>query len=131
MKSTVCGLMVVVLLGAAGSHAGAQDASHHDVILKRYIVERTFPEGLNVPLNREGVGHVDGVVSTNAREHVTWIQSYVSKDGRKTFCVYDAPSEDAIRKVARANGLPVDRITEVRILSPYFYTPKQQPRRSQ
>jgi hypothetical protein len=38
-----------------------------------------------------------------------------------TYCIYDAPSPEAIRAVAEVNGLPVDSITEVRVLDPYFY----------
>jgi Protein of unknown function (DUF4242) len=37
--------------------------------------------------------------------------------------IYDAPAPEAIRKVADRNGLPVNRITEVRVLDPYFYQP--------
>jgi hypothetical protein len=42
-------------------------------------------------------------------------------DLQKTFCVYDGPSPEAIRKVAGSNELPVGAITEVRVLDPYFY----------
>jgi hypothetical protein len=52
---------------------------------------------------------------------VTWVHSYVSSDKSTTFCVYDGPSPEAIRHTAELNGLPVDRITEVRVLDPYFY----------
>jgi hypothetical protein len=45
----------------------------------------------------------------------------VSEDKKKTFCVYDAPTPEAIRKTAARNDLPVDRITQVRVLDPYFY----------
>jgi hypothetical protein len=45
----------------------------------------------------------------------------VSKDKTATFCVYDAPSPDAIRQAAKANDLPVDEITEVTVLDPYFF----------
>ena len=61
------------------------------------------------------------VVSNNADDNVTWIHSYVTMDKKKTFCIYDAPSPDAIRKSAKSNGLPVDNITEVSVLDPYFY----------
>jgi hypothetical protein len=54
-------------------------------------------------------------------EGVTWVHSYVTQDKKKTFCVYDGPTPEAIRKVAERNGLPVDRISEVRVLDPYFY----------
>ncbi|TMK26627.1 MAG: DUF4242 domain-containing protein [Actinobacteria bacterium] len=61
------------------------------------------------------------VVDRNADEGVTWVHSYVSDDRKRTFCVYDAPTPEAIRKTAASNELPVDRITEVRVLDPYFY----------
>ncbi len=57
----------------------------------------------------------------NAELGVTWIHSYVTRDKSRTFCVYDAPDAATIRKAAEANGLPVDNITEVRVLDPYFY----------
>ena len=41
-------------------------------------------------------------------------------DKKQTFCIYDGPSPEAIRKVAERSGLPVDRITEVRVLDPLF-----------
>ena len=89
--------------------------------MPRYIVERSFPKGLHVPGNEEGVTGCMSVVRNNGRDGVTWLQSFVSLDHQKTFCVYDGPSPDAIRKVAAANNLPVDRITPVRVLDPYFY----------
>jgi hypothetical protein len=52
---------------------------------------------------------------------VTWVHSYVSTDKKKTFCVYDGPSPEAIRRTAGRSKLPVERITEVRVLDPYFY----------
>jgi hypothetical protein len=39
----------------------------------------------------------------------------------RTYCVYDGPNPEAIRLAGAATGLPVDRITEVRVLDPYFY----------
>jgi len=89
--------------------------------MPRYIVERNFPEGLKISLNDEGAEICRKVVLRNEEENVTWIHSYVSDDGTKTFCAYDAPSPEAIRRTARRNNLPVDRITEVRVLDPYFY----------
>ena len=62
-----------------------------------------------------------GVVAINAEQLVTWVHSYVTADRKHTFCVYDAPTPEAIRQVAERNKLPVDRITEVRVLDPYFY----------
>lgn len=89
--------------------------------MPRYLVERTFPEGLNIPISAEGATIVCGVVERNASAGVTWLHSYVSEDRRKTFCVYDGPNPDAIRRVAELNNLPIDRITPVTVLDPYFY----------
>jgi hypothetical protein len=61
------------------------------------------------------------VVERNSEEGVTWVHSYVSTDKRTTFCIYDAPTPEAVRKTAARNDLPVDQITEVRVLDPYFY----------
>ncbi len=89
--------------------------------MPRYVVERIFPDGLRIPVDAEGAQLWLSVVERNADEGVTWIHSYVSEEGKKTFCVYDAPSPEAIRKTAGWNDLPVDRITQVRVLDPYFY----------
>ena len=89
--------------------------------MPRYMVERSFPEGLKIPVNDEGAEMCRTFVLNNAEDNVTWIHSYVSDDGKKTFCAYEAPSPEAIRRTARRNNLPVDRITEVRVLDPYFY----------
>ena len=89
--------------------------------MPRYMVERTFPDGLNVPVNAEGADALGKIVQANSEHGVTWVHSYVSGDKTRTFCVYDAPSPDAIRQVAERNALPVDSITEVSVLAPYFY----------
>jgi hypothetical protein len=88
--------------------------------MPRYVVERTFPEGLGVPPSPDGAAVCKEVVDRNGDGGVTWIHSYVSTDDRTTFCVYDAPSPEAIRQAAFRNRLPVDRITQVRVLDPYF-----------
>jgi hypothetical protein len=89
--------------------------------MPRYIVERTFPGGLQIPVDPDGARTCLGVVDRNADQGVTWVHSYVSEDKATTFCVYDAPSPEAIRKAATRNELPIDRITQVRVLDPYFY----------
>ena len=61
------------------------------------------------------------MVDKNADHGVTWVHSYVSEDKKSTFCVYDGPTPGAIRKAASGTGLPVDRITKVTVLDPYFY----------
>jgi hypothetical protein len=87
----------------------------------RYIVERTFAEGLGITVDDDGARACLTVVDNNADEGVTWLHSYVTDDKRKTFCIYDGPTPEAIRRTAARNGLPVDAITPVRVLDPYFY----------
>ena len=83
--------------------------------------ERTFPSGLQIPVTAEGADACLGVVGRNAEQAVTWVHSYVSEDEKKTYCIYDGPDPEAIRRVAERNKLPVDRITKVTVLDPYFY----------
>ena len=89
--------------------------------MPRYVVERSFPDGLRIPTTPEGAEAMQGVVEKNAAEGATWVTSFVSSDATRTYCVYDAPSAEAIRLAAAVNGLPADLITEVNVLDPYFY----------
>lgn len=89
--------------------------------MKRYLINRTFPDGLTVPLDDQGAAACAQIAERNAAHDVTWLHSYVTTDRSMTFCVYDAPDPEAIRRAAGDNSLPVDRITEVRVLDPYFY----------
>jgi len=89
--------------------------------MPRYLVERVFGDGLEIPITARGAKDVAQVVATNADLGVTWVHSYVNADHTKTFCIYDGPTPEAIRQVAKRNGLPADVITEVSVLDPYFY----------
>ena len=86
--------------------------------MPRYLVERHFPDAPDLPIDR--------VVELNVDDGVSWLHSYVSADARTMVCVYDAPSPEAIRKAARRSDLPVDRITQVRVLDPYSYKLRRQ-----
>jgi len=89
--------------------------------MPRYLIERSFSEELQISADSIGVDECLKIVSKNLDDEVTWIQSYVSDDKLKSFCIYDAPSPEAVRRAARRNNLPVDQITQVRVLDPYFY----------
>ena len=89
--------------------------------MPRYVIERTFPQVLQIPLTEDGARVCGAVVDRNAQLGVTWVHSYVSDDKRKTYCVYDGPDPESIRKAAERNGLPIDSITRVSVLDPYFY----------
>jgi len=89
--------------------------------MPRYLVERSFPNGLAIPINADGRKAMDSVIANNAEHGVTWVHSYVNPERTQTFCIYDAPSPEAIRKAAEHNGLPLTRISQVSVLDPYSY----------
>jgi hypothetical protein len=79
-------------------------------VLHRYLIERTFPAGALAGLDQKTKNAVN---ATNSKFHVKWIESYATADKNKTFCIYEGPSEKAIRDAATANGLPVDLVFAV------------------
>jgi Protein of unknown function (DUF4242) len=55
--------------------------------MPRYLVERSFPEGLAISIDEGGAKTCQLVVDGNATEGVTWVHSYVTPDRRTTVCV--------------------------------------------
>jgi len=90
--------------------------------MPRYLVERSFTDGLHILTDSIGANTCAEIVGTNLDYGVSWVHSYVRPDKTTTYCIYDAPSPEAVRQSATANNLPVERITEVRVLDPYFYS---------
>jgi len=84
--------------------------------MPRYLVERTFQLDFNIP--GPGSSEQDWLVfiENNSITGVEWVSSFVSLDRKKSYCIYDAPTPEALRQAAIRNRLPVDRITEVRLL---------------
>jgi hypothetical protein len=78
-----------------------------------YVIERAFAEELE--LSSEDVRLIDEV---NADEGVRWLFSFLSADRRHTYCLYEAPSAEAIRAAARRADVPADAIVEVGPASP-------------
>jgi hypothetical protein len=95
--------------------------SDKEISMPRYVVNRTFPDGLEIPINPAGAEACGGVIARNLEDDVSWVHSYVSLDKKQTWCIYDAPTPEAIRRAAGRNGLPIAAIAEVRVLDPYFY----------
>jgi hypothetical protein len=74
-----------------------------------FMVERNFAEELEPSLEV-----ADGINRINDQEGVRWMYSFLSADKRKTYCLYEALSPEAIRTAAARAGLPADVIVEVR-----------------
>lgn len=89
--------------------------------MPRYLIEREFPDGLSIPLDESGANLCRTVIANNAQDGVTWVHSYVTPDHRRTFCLYDGPTPEAVRRAAARNKLPISQINEVLVLDPYFY----------
>jgi hypothetical protein len=78
-----------------------------------FVIERTFAEELE--LAGEDIRAIDEI---NADEGVRWIFSFLSADKRRTYCLYEAPSPDAIRAAAQRANVPADAVVEVGAASP-------------
>ena len=89
--------------------------------MPRYLVERTFQEGLGLPSPNDSEQDRMLFIENNTWLGVVWLHSYVSPDGKKSYCIYDAPNPEAVRQAAIRNQLPLDRITEVRLLDPFLF----------
>ena len=86
-----------------------------------YLVERTFPLETNwdLPNPRESFQIHQGFLENNDLAGVRWMHSFVTPNGSKSFCLYEGPNPEAVRRAAGLNGLPVDRISEVQVHAPY------------
>ncbi len=73
-----------------------------------YMIERNFAEELD--LSGEDIALIEEV---NADEGVRWLFSFLSADRRRSYCLYEAPSPDAILAAARRANTPADAIVEV------------------
>ena len=81
-----------------------------------YMIERGFAEQLN--LTGEDVRLIE---ETNADEGVQWLFSFLSADRRRSYCLYEAPSPDAIVAAAKRLGIPADVVVEVSRISAEQY----------
>ncbi len=98
-------ISILATLICANAFAGDAAPTTH-----RYVIERTFPAGALAGLD---AATKEKVNSNDATVGVRWIQSYANAAKTKTYCVYEGPSEAAVRKAAELNGLPVDSVMEV------------------
>ena len=108
---TLTALLGIFLLGAAfGAGAQSPPSPATDGTVHRYLIERTFSagalDGLDAALKAK-------VNANNAKFGVHWLMSYANAAKTKTYCIYEGPSEAAVREAAVLSALPVDRVTEV------------------
>ena len=107
MKSLMALIPVLMISSALAADPPSQSAKP---TVHRYLIERTFPAGALAGLNADGKAKIN---ATNAKYGVHWKLSYANAEQTKTFCIYEAPSEKAVRDAAAANDIPVDTVMEV------------------
>jgi hypothetical protein len=73
-----------------------------------YVIERTFAEDLE--LSGDDIQLIEEI---NAGEDVHWLFSFLSADRRRSYCLYEAPSAEAIVAAARRADMPADAVVEV------------------
>lgn len=73
-----------------------------------FMIERNFAQAFNASKK-----DYEAVVEINDAAGVKWLYSFLSADKRKTYCLYEAESGDAIREAARRAGLPADIVIEI------------------
>jgi hypothetical protein len=78
-----------------------------------FLIERQFAEALQLD-----AGGVAAIKAINADVGVNWLFSFLSADRKKTYCLYEAPSADAIREAARLAHVPADVVIEVSKFDP-------------
>jgi hypothetical protein len=86
--------------------------------MPRFIIERNFAEKLELAAWKAGNERIERI---NDEEGVKWIFSFLSADKRKTYCLYEAPTAEAIRHAAARANIPADVITMVDEVNPAMF----------
>ena len=84
-------------------------AGRYDPAVPLFVVERKFAEQIDTLSSDD----VKLLAENNADEGVTWLESFLTADRRHSYCLYEAPSVDAILAASKRNNLPVEAIVEL------------------
>lgn len=78
-----------------------------------FLVERSFAD--DIEMSDADVSRLKAVYDGAG---VEWVSSFLSADKRKTYCLYEAESEEAILEAARRHDSPPDTIIPVDHIDP-------------
>jgi Nickel responsive protein SCO4226-like len=83
--------------------------------MKRYVIERDLPGigGMNRAQLKDTAATSNSALAKLAGK-AQWEHSYVVDN--KTFCIYLAESEAAVKEHAKLSGFPASKVTEVRTI---------------
>jgi len=85
------------------------EPKEHNAAMPLYVIERRFADQVG-ELTDESVRLIEEI---NAEEGVTWVYTFLTADRQNTYCLYEAPSPDALVAAAQRAGLPADVVVEV------------------
>ena len=66
-----------------------------------FLIERNFAKKLEVSKDS-----ADAIKLINRDVGVNWLFSFLSADKKKTYCLYEGPSAEAMREAARRASVP-------------------------
>jgi hypothetical protein len=72
-----------------------------------FLIERNFAEEIKLDPDDPQVREINDDVG------VRWLYSFLSLDRKKTYCLYEAPSAEAVREAARRANIPADVVIQV------------------
>lgn len=73
-----------------------------------FLVERNFAEQLD--LDSESVKQINEITNEIGAR---WLTSFLTADGKKTYCLYEAKDPEQLLEHARVVGIPADEIVQV------------------
>lgn len=80
--------------------------------MTRYVIEREIPDiGKSSAQDLSGAAATSNAALAALAPRVQWEHSYVAAD--KTFCVYLAEDDDAVREHAEISGFPATVISKI------------------
>jgi hypothetical protein len=83
--------------------------------MPKFMIEREIPNaGSLSPADLQGIAAKScGVLGemNHSGTDIQWVQSFVTND--KIYCVYNAPTADAVREHAKRGGFPANRVERV------------------
>ena len=77
-----------------------------------FMIERTFAEALGEGSAEEGAK----LAEVNTELGVEWVQTFLTADRTRTYCLYESPTADLLKEHASRLGFPIDSIIQVSTL---------------
>jgi hypothetical protein len=86
-----------------------------EVLMPKFVIERDLPgAGKLSPNELQAISQKSCAVLSELGPQVQWMNSFVTDD--KIYCIYIAPSAEAVREHARRGGFPATQVNEVRTM---------------